>query len=165
MVMSTLTAWKFNTPHGADMALAKLEKLQGEMVINLHDAAVVIWDVGHKKPRTHEMHDTTSSGALGGAFWGMLFGLIFFLPFLGLAIGAASGALLGSMRDVGISDAFIRDVRDKITPGTSALFVLTSGAVYDKVAAEFRGTDAELIRTNMSEEQEAKLREAFGLED
>jgi uncharacterized membrane protein len=87
------------------------------------------------------------------------------MPFLGLAIGAASGALLGSMRDVGISDAFIRDVREKVTPGTSALFVLSSGAVYDKVAAEFRDTEAELIRTNMSDEQEAKLREAFGLED
>jgi uncharacterized membrane protein len=46
-----------------------------------------------------------------------------------------------------------------------ALFVLTSGAVYDKVAAEFHGTDAELIRTNLSDEQEAKLREAFGLEE
>lgn len=50
-------------------------------------------------------------------------------------------------------------------PGTSALFVLTSGAVYDKVAAEFSGTDAELIRTNLSDEQEANLREAFGLEE
>jgi uncharacterized membrane protein len=163
--MATLTAWKFNTPQGADFALKRLEKLQGEMVINLHDAAVVLWEPGQRKPRTHEMHDTTASGALGGAFWGMLFGLIFFVPILGLAIGAASGALLGSMRDVGISDAFIRDVREKVTPGTSALFVLTSGAVYDKVAAEFRGTEAELIRTNMSDEQEAKLREAFGLED
>jgi uncharacterized membrane protein len=163
--MATLTAWKFNTPQGADFALKRLEKLQGEMVINLHDAAVVLWEPGQRKPRTYEMHDTTASGALGGAFWGMLFGLIFFVPILGLAIGAASGALLGSMRDVGISDAFIRDVREKVTPGTSALFVLTSGAVYDKVAAEFRGTEAELIRTNMSDEQEAKLREAFGLED
>jgi uncharacterized membrane protein len=164
-VMATLTAWKFSTPQGADFALKKLEKLHSEMVINLHDAAVVLWEVGHKKPKTHEMHDTTASGALGGAFWGMLFGLIFFMPFLGAAIGAASGALLGSMRDVGISDAFIRDVREKVTPGTSALFVLSSGAVYDKVAAEFRDTEAELIRTNMSDEQEAKLREAFGLED
>ena len=110
------------------------------------------------------MHDTTKAGALGGAFWGMLFGLIFFVPFLGLAIGAASGALFGSMRDVGISDDFIQAVREKVTPGTSALFVLTSGAVQDKVADEFRGMQAELIRTNLSDEQEAKLREAFGLE-
>ena len=80
-------------------------------------------------------------------------------------MGAASGALIGSMRDVGISDDFIRDVREKVTPGTSALFALTSGAVQDKVADEYRGTEAELIRTNLSDEQEAQLREAFGLED
>jgi uncharacterized membrane protein len=163
--MATLTAWKFDTPHGADEALTKLEKLHTEMLINLHDAAVVSWEPGRKKPRTHELHDTTAAGALSGGFWGMLFGLLFFMPFLGLAIGAASGALLGSMRDVGISDAFIRDVRDKVTPGTSALFVLSSGEVYDRLAAEFRDTEAELIRTNMSDGQEAKLREAFGLED
>ena len=56
-------------------------------------------------------------------------------------------------------------VREKITPGTSALFALTSGAVYDKVAAEFSDMKAELISTNLSDDQEAKLREAFGLED
>lgn len=163
--MATLTAWKFNTPNGADDALRKLEKLHAEMLINLHDAAVVSWDAGHKRPRTHEMHDTTARGALTGGFWGMLFGLIFFLPLLGAAIGAAAGAAFGSLRDVGISDAFIRDIREKITPGTSALFVLSTGAVYDRLAAEFSGTEAELIRTNLSDEQEAKLREAFGLED
>lgn len=162
--MSTLTAWKFNTPHGADEALARLEKLNRDYVINLHDAAVVSWQVGKKKPTTHEMHDTTAAGALGGAFWGMLFGLIFFVPFLGAAVGAATGALFGSMRDVGISDSFINQVRQKITPGTSALFALTSDAVFDKVTDEFMGTEAELIRSNLSEEQEARLREAFGAE-
>ncbi|HEX9526788.1 MAG TPA: DUF1269 domain-containing protein [Streptosporangiaceae bacterium] len=163
--MATLTAWKFDTPNGADEALAKLEKLNRDYLINLHDAAVVSWEVGKKKPKTHEMHDTAAAGALGGGFWGLLFGLIFFVPLLGLAVGAASGALIGSMRDVGISDDFIRDVREKVTPGTSALFALTSGAVQDKVADEYRGTEAELIRTNLSDEQEAQLREAFGLED
>lgn len=33
------------------------------------------------------------------------------------------------------------------------------------MAAEFRDTDAELLRTNLTDEQEAKLREAFGLAD
>jgi uncharacterized membrane protein len=97
--------------NGADEALAKLEKLNRDYLINLHDAAVVSWEVGKKKPKTHEMHDTAAAGALGG-FWGLLFGLIFFIPLLGLAVGAASGALIGSMRDVGISDDFIRDVRE-----------------------------------------------------
>jgi uncharacterized membrane protein len=163
--MATLTVWKFNTPRGADDALAKLEKLHTEMLINLHDAAVVSWAAGRKKPHTHEMHDTTTSGALMGAFWGMLFGLIFFLPLLGAALGAATGAWIGSLRDVGISDAFIREIREKVTPGTSALFVLSTGGVYDRLAAEFSDTEAELIHTNLSDEQESKLREAFGLEE
>ena len=95
----------------------------------------------------------------------MLFGLIFFIPILGLAIGAATGALFGSMADVGISDAFVNAVREKVTPGTSALFLLSSDAVIDRVSAEFRDTDAELISTNLSADQEARLREAFGHEE
>jgi uncharacterized membrane protein len=161
--MLTLTAWEFDTPHGADEALEKVKKLHRDLLLQLHDAAVVRWEAGQKKPKTRELFDTTRAGAVGGGFWGMLFGLIFLMPLLGMAIGAASGALLGSMRDVGISDDFIREVREKVTPGTSALFALTSNAAYDKVAAEFRGTEAKLIRTNLSDEQEAKLREAFDL--
>ena len=52
-----------------------------------------------------------------------------------------------------------------MTPGTSALFVLTSDAVIDRVGAEFKETNAELISTNLSNEQEASLREAFAQED
>jgi uncharacterized membrane protein len=163
--MATLTAWKFATPTGADAVLLKLEQLETQQLIQIHDAAVVSWPEGRKKPWTRESHSTTRSGALGGGFWGLLFGLIFFVPLLGVAIGAATGALIGSLTDVGINDKFIRDVREKVTPGTSALFLLSSEAVYDKIAAELEGFEAELISTNLSDEQEARLRDAFGLED
>ena len=163
--MAALTVWKFNSPGGADAALDKLGKLQDQELIQVHDAAVVAWPAGAKKPQTHEMHSTKKAGALGGGFWGLLFGLIFFIPLIGLAVGAATGALFGSLTDVGISDGFIKDVRREVTPGTSALFVLTSDAVRDRVAEEFDTSDAKLIRTNLSTEQEAKLREAFGQEN
>jgi uncharacterized membrane protein len=163
--MATLTAWKFPTPYGADDALATLEKLQSEALIQVQDAAVVSWEPDRKKPKTREMHSTKRTGALGGGFWGLLFGLIFFVPILGLAIGAATGALFGSLADVGISDSFINTVREKVTPGTSALFLLSSDAVMDRVRSEFRGSQAELISTNLSGDQEAKLREAFAHED
>jgi uncharacterized membrane protein len=159
--MAALTVWKFQTPYGADAALEKLKSLATQQLITVQDAAVVSWEEGRKKPKTRELHDTRMGGALGGGFWGLLFGLIFFIPILGLAIGAATGALIGSLTDVGISDSFIRSVRDKVTPGTSALFVLSSDAVIDRVKQEFTGEDAELISTNLSAEQEAKLREAF----
>jgi len=163
--MSALTVWKFETPFGAEAALQKLQGLQTQGLIQVQDAAVVSWEAGRKKPKTEQMHDTKKGGALGGGFWGLLFGLIFFIPILGLAIGAATGALLGSLADVGISDQFIKTVRDKVTPGTSALFLLSSDAVMDRVQREFEGTEAELISTNLSEAQEAKLREAMAQED
>jgi uncharacterized membrane protein len=71
------------------------------------------------------------------------------------------GALSGSLADVGIDDGFIRSVRDNVTPGTSALFVMSSNAVADKVLDQFKTTGASLISTNLSNEQEARLREAF----
>ena len=163
--MASLTVWKFQTPNGADAAMERLQMLQSQQLITVQDAAMVSWEAGKKKPKTRQLHDTKMGGALGGAFWGMLFGLIFFIPILGLAIGAATGALLGSLGDVGISDSFIKTVRDKVTPGTSALFLLSSDAVFDRVRNEFKGTEAELITTNLSEDQEAKLREAFAQED
>jgi uncharacterized membrane protein len=163
--MSALTVWKFTTPFGADAALEKLSALQSQQLITVQDAAVVSWEPGKSKPKTRQLHDTKRSGALGGGFWGLLFGLIFFVPLLGLAIGAATGALVGSLADVGISDKFIRDVRDQVTPGTSALFLLSSDAVMDRLRAEFPAGEAELISTNLSADQEAKLREAFAAED
>ena len=90
-----------------------------------------------------------------------MFGLIFFVPLFGMAVGAALGAMSGSMADVGIDDDFIRDVRRHVTPGTSALFVLTSNAVVDKVVDEFKEAGATLLSTNLSHDQEEKLREAF----
>jgi len=134
-------------------------------LITLEDAAVVSWPQGKKKPTTRQLHSTGGAGAMGGAFWGFLFGLIFFVPFLGAAIGAGMGALTGSMADVGIDDDFIRQVRDKVTEGTSALFALTSGATApDRVIDELRQYDFEIISTNLPEEQEQKLREAFAQE-
>jgi uncharacterized membrane protein len=162
--MATFTVWKFATADGAERTLSTLERLQAERLITVHDAAVVSWPADRKKPRTRQLRNLAGAGALGGAFWGMLFGLIFLVPLLGAAVGAATGALAGALADAGIDDAFIKEVREKVTPGTSALFLMTSDAVRDKVRAELAGTQAELIHTNLSTEDEARLREAFSEE-
>jgi uncharacterized membrane protein len=165
MPVATLSVLKFNDPNGADRVLLALQGLQEQQIINLEDAAVVSWPQGNKKPTTRQLHSTSGAGAMGGAFWGFLFGLIFFVPFLGAAIGAGMGALTGSMADVGIDDDFIKQVREKVTEGTSALFALTSGATApDKVIDELKQYDFEIISTNLPEEQENKLREAFAQE-
>ncbi|MGB3185789.1 MAG: DUF1269 domain-containing protein [Ornithinimicrobium sp.] len=162
--MASLTVWKFDSAGGAEQAEETLGTLVSQELIQVHDAAIVSWVEGKKRPKTRQMHNLAAGGALGGAFWGMLFGLIFFVPLLGLAVGAATGAITGSLRDVGIDDGFINRVRDEIQPGTSALFVMTSDAVVDRVKEAFAGQHMELIHTNLSEEQENSLREVFGEE-
>jgi len=161
--MATLSVWKFETPEGAERAEHALLDLQKQELIRIHDAATVSWREGKKKPRTRQATNLAAAGALGGTFWGMLFGLLFFVPLIGAAIGAAAGALAGAMTDVGIDDDFIASVRDKVTPGTSALFVLSSDAVPDRVfsSLEERGITGELIQTNLSAQDEEKLRAAF----
>ncbi|WP_305092043.1 DUF1269 domain-containing protein [Prescottella sp. R16] len=157
----TLTVWKFDSPTGADTAITTLEDLQKQELITVLDAAVVSWPADKKKPKTHQLNNVTGAGALGGTFWGLLFGILFFIPLIGAAVGAAVGALTGAMTDVGIDNDFIAQVKDKVTPGTSALFVLTTDATIDRVHEEFRGQSAELISTNLSHEQESQLREVF----
>jgi len=94
----------------------------------------------------------------------MLFGLIFFVPFFGLAVGAAVGALSGKMADYGIDDNFIKQTRDKVTEGTSALFLMTTGAVQDKIIEQLKGMQFELIASNLTKEQEDQLKAAFAAE-
>src|SRR5687767_7330866 len=154
-LVATLSVLKFNDLNGADRVLIALQGLQERQMITLEDAAVVSWPLGKKKPTTRQLHSTAGAGAGWGAFWGFLIGLIFFVPFLGAAMGAAGGALGGSLDDVGIDDDFIRQVREKVTPGTSALFALTSGATApERVIDELKQYDFEIISTNLPEEQE-----------
>lgn len=163
--MATLSVLKFDTPTGANEMLNTLESLQKQQLITVQDAAIVTWPADKKKPQTKQLRNMAGVGALGGAFWGLLFGILFFIPFLGLAIGAAMGALAGHFSDYGIDDNFINSVKDKVTPGTSALFLLTSGAVVDKIVPAVKGQKFEIIQTNLSKEQEDKLRAAFSEDD
>ena len=160
--MSTLSVWKFETAEGANETLNKLAEMYKQQLIQIHDAAVVSWPAGKKRPRTDNYGSLVGRGMVSGAFWGMLFGIIFFVPLFGIAVGAAMGALSGKFNDYGINDSFISKVRQEVTEGTSALFLLTSGAVRDRIADELKGVSFELIHSNLSNDEEAKLIEEFG---
>jgi uncharacterized membrane protein len=138
--------------------------LQKQGLITVVDAPIVTWPANKKKPKTRQLHSLAGEGAVTGAFWGMLFGLLFFISFLGMAIGLAMGAPAGSMTDMGISDDFIKSVRAQVTPGTSALFLLSDAAVQDRVLAALAPLHPDLLTTNLSTEDATKLRAAFAEE-
>jgi uncharacterized membrane protein len=161
--MSTLVVLKFDSVEGARQMRDRLLELQKQQLLQVDDAAIMSKDA-NSKPKLEQLHNLAGAGALGGAFWGMLFGLLFFIPIFGLAVGAAAGAIAGSMSDVGIDDKFIKSVCESITPGTSALFLLVSGTVLDKVLEQTKDLKYEVLQTNLTQENEEKLRSAISAE-
>ena len=160
--MSTLVVLKFASPDGAQQGLELAAKLQKEQLLKIVDAATVSWPVGKKKPKTRQHTNLAAAGALDGAFWGLLFGILFFIPILGVAVGAAAGAISGHFRDYGIDDDFIEQVRARVTEGTSGLFLVLEEVTTDKVIEGFKaGPHFELVASNLTHEQEQKLKAAF----
>jgi uncharacterized membrane protein len=144
----------------AEAARAKLLELQKEYLIEVGDAVVAI-----RRPdgtvKLNQLINTTAAGAAGGAMWGTLIGLLFLNPLLGAAAGAGAGALSGYLTDVGIDDKFLKQAAEALTPGQAALCVLVRKVTADKVLpvmAHFGGT---VLRTNLTSEQEQKLRDAL----
>jgi len=158
---SNMVVMTFSNEYTADQVRDRLVELQKAHLIKVDDAVVVVRGQDGKV-KVKQAANLAGAGALSGAFWGMLIGLLFFVPFFGLAVGAAMGALMGHFANYGIDQNFIDQVRAKVTPGTSALFLLSSGAVTDKVADAVKGQQFEIIQTNLSKEQEDKLRADFG---
>jgi uncharacterized membrane protein len=144
----------------AEAARAKLLELQKEYLVEVGDAVVAI-----RRPdgtvKLNQLINTTAAGAAGGAMWGTLIGLLFLNPLLGAAAGAGAGALSGYLTDVGIDDKFLKQAAEALTPGQAALCVLVRKVTADKVLpamAHFGGT---VLRTNLTSEQEQKLRDAL----
>ena len=71
------------------------------------------------------------------------------------------GAAVGSMKHIGIEEDFMKSILNKVTEGTSALFLMTNDAVEDRVVEAMKKSKFEIIATNLSKEEEEKLRETF----
>lgn len=144
--MGQLIVFVFPTEDGADAMRDALDELHAQQVLKLDDAAVVVrTDDG--KVRIKQATDLVGMGALGGTIWGALVGIVFLSPWLGMAVGAVAGALAGRFTDIGIDDAFIRQVGQSVGYEQSALFLLIDHWEEQAVvarAAEFGGA---LLRT------------------
>ena len=162
--MSNLIVFTFDNETEAERMRDALVSMEKQKLISLEDAAVVVRRQDGKV-KVKQAQSLVGAGALGGSFWGLLIGLLFWAPWLGLAIGAATGAIAGGLTDVGVDDKFIKEVGDKIEPGHSALFLLVIDANPDKVMEGLQGFSPSVYQTSLSDEDDAKLRAAFGEED
>lgn len=160
----TLAVWRFAAPQAAEEALPRLEEMTRGGVADIDTAAIVWWPPGQRKPSVRDLGGLTQPGALWGGFWGVVLALIFLTPLAGPTFGAAAGAFAGSLSDFGVEDDFVRRVRDRVTPGTSAVFAIGACESVDAIAATLDHGGVELIRSTLSHEQARQLRDALGEE-
>lgn len=161
--MSELIVLGFENEASAEEFGGTLAQMQKDMIVQLQDAAMVVRDADGK-PHVKQDSHLVGVGALGGAFWGMLFGLIFLVPWLGLAVGAGMGALFGKLGKTGIKREVLEQMGDAVPPGKAGWFLLIGQMTEDKFLAAVQGTQATLVRSNLSHEQEEELKSAFGTE-
>ncbi len=76
-------------------------------------------------------------------------------------IGIASGALSGALTDLGIDDDFIRELGKTLELGTSAIFILARKVTPDKVLEELKPFEGKMLRTSLSNVEEANLKAAL----
>ena len=159
--MSTLVAIAYPDRATADRVRAELVTATKEHLLQLEDAVVVEHEPGGKI-KLHQAMSPAGAGAAGGAVWGGLIGLLFLAPLVGVAIGAASGALGGKMSDVGVNDKFMKELGEKLQPGTAALIALGSTDARDKLIERVKPYGGEVIQTSLSGDEEQHLRAALG---
>lgn len=159
--MSQLIVVGFDAEEDAFALRKDLAAAQKEYLLRLEDA-VVVTRPSAGEYQLHQAMNLTATGALTGTFWGGLIGLLFLAPLAGAAIGAASGALAGSATDYGINDDFIREIGRTVPQGAAAVFILASNVNLDKLLPRLeRYAGARVIRTSLSDTDEARLRAAL----
>lgn len=158
--MATLLVIGYESEVKAEEVRLALLKMQKDYLIDLADAVVVVRDASGKV-KLRQLYNLTAAGAISGGFWGSLIGLLFLNPLFGLAIGASAGAISGALSDVGIDDTMLKKLAETLKPNTAALCVLIRQMTADKVLEEIKPFGGTVLQSNLSHEDESKLRAAL----
>ncbi len=158
--MGNLVAVAYDDVETAKEVMSALNELTVEHAITLEDA-VVVERRPDGKVKLHQSAKPGAVGAAGGAMWGGLIGLLFLAPFLGMAVGAATGGAAGAMADVGVDDKFMKELGQKLEPGSAALFVLVRDSTPDKVLPRISPYGGHVLHSSLSDDAEEQLQEAL----
>jgi len=156
MTMQQLNVVSFDDPLKAQEFLLAATRLASQSKLKLDDAVIVAKTSDGKRVRVHETTDrSVGEAAASGGFWGLLFGMILLGPY-GLIAGVATAgtsALMSKLVDTGVSDEFIKEMKDAVAPGDTAVILLTGGGDPDAVTEELRRfSGARLLRSDLPPE-------------
>jgi len=160
--MTTFTVWKFEDTDGAKRAYEVLKDAQNDGLVKVVDHGVVSWPEGADHPDTDIDHGDKKRGGAVGAFIGVFIGMLFFIPVFGALAGAAIGATVKAMDGTGITKKDVERIREEVKPGTSALFLVTENANFDRLGERLHGMNSQLVTTNLTDVERKVLLETFG---
>lgn len=153
---STIIVLGFDRQYGAEGMLEHIEKLEQEGLIKLEDAVIASRGVGDKVT-IEQANPQTGKTSLKGGGLGILAGLLLGGPILAAAAGAGIGAIIGSVKDFGLDDHFVKDISDSLKPESSALFLLVKEAKLEELQGRFGNYDARVMTTTLSPDKEIAL--------
>jgi uncharacterized membrane protein len=157
---SNLVVIGFRHVDDADEMRAALIKLQQESIIDLEDMVVVTCD-SEGKVHLHQRVNLPAMTTTLGSFLGLMLGILFLNPPAGALLGFGMGALSGKFGDIGISDAFMKDLGATLTSGSAALFVLVRRSIPTKVLEGLKpfAGKSRVLQTSLTTDKEELLRE------
>lgn len=161
--MSDLFVVAFGDELKAEQVRLDLLSLRRDHLIDVEEAVVVIRKDSGKVRMHHSTHFTVP-GALGGGFVGMMVGLMLLNPVLaaiGGITGTALGAVTGALKELGIDEAFMKELASHLKPGSSALFILAKESQPEKIFEEIKKFNAKILQTKLAHQDETKLEAAL----
>ena len=127
----TTTAWRFSGTEGADEAVLKLKQLEAAKLVEVQDTTVIRWPQYAAEPTVRE-HVTEE--------------------------GSKVSSLVHKIKHSGIDSSMVLSAKGDMTPGTSVLVLLTPEAAVDAFAQAFEGQGVELIRSDLSVQEQDEHR-------
>jgi uncharacterized membrane protein len=163
--MSNLVVIAYPEEHQAAEAMATLQQLQEEQLVDLEDAVAVTKD-SEGQLKLHQNVSLTGvgavtgamSGAVTGAVGGVLMGMLGVMSIFGAALGAGVGAILRNLTDYGIEDRFVKELGAQLEPASSALFVLVRSSTSGSVLPELSKHGGTVLQTTLPAEAEVRIR-------
>ncbi|GAB7007020.1 hypothetical protein JCM18899A_44930 [Nocardioides sp. AN3] len=126
----TLSAWWYDSPRGAVAGKLRLDRLVQRGAVIAVDVATATWVGGAHRPRVGNGHGGLMLGASRSSPLEVLLSLVLSHPRM------SDGELRELMHEIGrtgITEGFLRELRDGLVPDSSALVVLSLGADVEAV--------------------------------